>query len=273
MPAKSSDLLLRVLSAGVLAPSVIAAVLLGGWWLLGFVLLLVTLAIVEYVALVQKLAYQPQLLFALGLGWAILAHAFFTDLALLWPAVAAVLIGSLFWHVIRDRSRTVIENWLLPLAGTLYISWMASHMLLFRSLPQGELRLLSVIGITVLADVGAYFVGRAWGKRKLAPHLSPKKTWEGLAGGIAWAVIGGPILTGLIGLEWWHGLVLGLLVSISAPMGDLGISMIKRQVGVKDTGNIIPGHGGALDRLDSALVTVVIGYYFNLLVSGAVLPW
>jgi phosphatidate cytidylyltransferase len=122
----------------------------------------------------------------------------------------------------------------------------------------------------MIADSGAYFVGRAWGRRKLAPTLSPGKTWEGYLAGI----VTGGLLTWLLATLWpkvagvqttlsgTHGLILGVVVAVVAPLGDLAVSMIKRSVDVKDSSSIIPGHGGALDRVDSVLWAAVIGYYY-----------
>jgi phosphatidate cytidylyltransferase len=124
----------------------------------------------------------------------------------------------------------------------------------------------------MLADSGAYAVGRLWGRRKLAPVLSPAKTWEGYLAG----VVLGSTLTALLAWLWsgragagttingWHGLVLGSTIAAIAPLGDLAISMVKRQVGVKHSGRAIPGHGGALDRVDSVLWASVIGYCYVL---------
>ncbi len=105
----------------------------------------------------------------------------------------------------------------------------------------------------------------------MMPRLSPKKTWEGYAGGIVTGVTSGVLLMGLSDLGWIHGAILGVLVSAIAPVGDLGVSMIKRQVGVKDTGWLIPGHGGALDRVDSLLIASVIGYYYHAWMMGVFL--
>ena len=144
-------------------------------------------------------------------------------------------------------------------------------MIRLRGLPDGFWWTLTVLFTIMTADSGAYFVGRAWGRHKLTPTLSPGKTWEGYLGGV---ISGG--LLGALAITLWsthagwripssvHGLILGLLIATIAPLGDLAVSMIKRQVGAKDSGNIIPGHGGALDRLDSVLWTAVIGYYYVL---------
>jgi len=178
------------------------------------------------------------------------------------------LVTSLAWHVLRDRTPTPIQNWLLPLAGALYIGWCAGHMLSLRALPGGACRLWTVFGITWLNDTGSYLVGRTWGKHAMAPRVSPGKTWEGFAGGVASSMIGGVVISGLCGLGWGHGALLGCLLSLVGPLGDLGVSMLKRQVGVKDSGKLIPGHGGALDRMDSTLLTVVVGYYYQVWVVG-----
>jgi phosphatidate cytidylyltransferase len=120
------------------------------------------------------------------------------------------------------------------------------------------------------ADSGAYFVGRTWGRHKLVPSLSPAKTWEGYLAGVVAGGLGAVLIALLQGaltkepVSITNGLALGLLISTVAPVGDLVVSMIKRQVGAKDSGRIIPGHGGALDRLDSVLWAAVIGHYYVL---------
>jgi len=133
---------------------------------------------------------------------------------------------------------------------------------LLRQLPQGERWLLLTLIGTWLADSGAYFVGSKFGRHKLTPTLSPKKSWEGLLGG----VICGPVINAGVaaafGLPPLAGAVLGLIGATIGTLGDLSISMIKRQVGAKDSGQLIPGHGGALDRLDSLLFSVIVGYYY-----------
>jgi len=262
----SANLRMRFLSAAVLVPIVLVAVFRGGWWLFGIVLILVVLATREYVEMLRRIGLAPVHTFA-----AILSLFVVADLYSDWrPAVAGSLLASLCWHVVRDRSVTSLQDWLLPIAGALYISLCAGYLILLRGLDLGANRLFLVVLATVAADTGAYFVGRAWGRRLLLSRLSPKKTWEGAVGGLVAAGVVSPIAAWLTGIGWVHGLALGLLLAIAAPFGDLGISMIKRQVGVKDTGGLIPGHGGALDRLDSILVTAVVGYYYYLWVGGAV---
>ena len=266
---RNSSLLQRLLSAAVLLPIVLFLLFKGGWWFFVPVLVLLTVATWEYVRMLRQLAYQASYAFPLLMVWAILLCFFLEVQPYLQPALAFLLLLSLAWHVVRDSTPTPVENWLLPLAGALYIGWTGGHMLLLGALSQGAYRLFATFGMVWLADSAAYFVGRAWGKHHLAPRLSPKKTWEGYVGGIVAGLIGGPVLTGLGGLGWGHGAILGLLLAAVTPIGDLGVSMIKRRAGVKDTGNLIPGHGGAFDRVDSLLIAAVIGYYYHLWAMGA----
>jgi phosphatidate cytidylyltransferase len=264
----TSNLLKRVLSVVVLLPTVLFFIFWGGWLLLAFVTVVVTLATWEYVRLLRHHRYRPPYVFAISMAWAVLFYFFLADVSYLQPALAVLLFASLSWHILWDKTSTPVENWLLPLAGALYIAWTAGHVLLLRALPQGDYRLLAVFGLTWLADTGAYFVGQTWGRHRMAPRWSPNKTWEGLVGGIGVAIVCGTLLIGLAGLGWVHGAILGFLLATLTSVGDLGVSMIKRQVGVKDSGNLIPGHGGMFDRIDSLLIAAIVGYYYNVWVMG-----
>jgi phosphatidate cytidylyltransferase len=139
---------------------------------------------------------------------------------------------------------------------------MGGHLVALRQVRDGLQWLLLSLLITWSTDTGAYLIGSNWGRRKLAPRLSPGKTIEGTIGGWATGIVIGGLVAWMLGLDVVHGLVLGALIGVASPLGDLGISMMKRQVGAKDSGHLIPGHGGALDRIDSILFTVVIGYYY-----------
>ncbi len=267
MNTPQSSLIVRLASAAVLLPLALVPMFLGGWWFFGLLVLFMGLATWEYVRMLRRHQYAARYLFAILLTEILLVD-FGSSLDLIRPALALLLLATLAWHILGDRSKTKVENWLLPLAGALYIGWMSGHMLLIRALPGGGYLLFTAFGAVWLADSGAYFVGRAWGKHHMAPQISPKKTWEGHIGGILVGAAGGAIIAGLGGLGWGHGAVLGLLLAALSPAGDLGISMIKREVGVKDTSNLIPGHGGILDRVDSLLPAAVIGYYYFTWVMG-----
>jgi phosphatidate cytidylyltransferase len=128
---------------------------------------------------------------------------------------------------------------------------------------------LLAFSLTWIIDAAAYFVGRAFGRHKWWPRLSPRKTWEGLIGGCVAGIIAAPLL----GIWWlhlspWRGLLLGLLAVVAAPLGDLSVSLFKRMAQAKDSGNLIPGHGGMLDRLDSLLFMFPVVTFFALFVAG-----
>ena len=168
----------------------------------------------------------------------------------------------------RHREGSPTANWALTVAGGVYLGVAGAHFISLRQLENGQWWLLLALSGTWLADSGAYFIGRKFGKHKMTPGLSPKKSWEGLAGGVAFALIFNSLIAVALSLAlnvylpWWAGAALGLIGALIGVLGDLSISMIKREVGAKDTGHIIPGHGGVLDRLDSLLFTIIVSYYF-----------
>ncbi len=151
----------------------------------------------------------------------------------------------------------------VTLMGIYWIGFGFAHAVLLRGLPQGKGIIIDVLVGTFLGDTGAYLGGRMFGRRPLAPKISPNKTVEGLAIGMLTAVLG-VWIAHLYQQEWLsgtHALVLGLAVALLAPVGDLFESFVKREAGTKDSGGLFGAHGGALDRLDAVLFTVVVGYY------------
>ncbi len=257
-----SSLLTRTLSAIVLLPLVLAAIYLGGDLFFVLVALVLGLATFEFVRLMERGDYRPAVFFSWGFVGIGVLIARDPDGAWLQPAMAGLLGAALVWQFLQKGRPAPTADWALTVVGGLYIGWMGGHLVALRQMPDGVQWLLLSLVITWAADSGAYFVGSTWGRRKLAPRLSPGKTIEGTAGGWLTGVITGGLLAGLQGLGIVHGLSLGALIGIASPLGDLGISMMKRQVGAKDSGHLIPGHGGMLDRIDSILFTVVIGYYY-----------
>lgn len=142
----------------------------------------------------------------------------------------------------------------------LYPCFLAGFAALMAAEPRGEWRLLTFIVLVVLSDVGGYASGVFLGKHPMAPSLSPKKSWEGLAGSAATCAVGGAVLVSLLfeGGQWWQGALLGVVVAPVATIGDLVESSIKRHLGIKDMSNLLPGHGGLMDRLDSLVLAVPV---------------
>lgn len=156
----------------------------------------------------------------------------------------------------------------ITLGGALYTGGLLGYAAMLAGIegsagrPDGRAWMLVVLLGTAACDSGAYFVGSLLGRRKLIPHISPGKTWEGLVGGFLGAVIASLALSGLLALSWWQAVLLGVLICVAAVVGDLSESLIKRATGQKDSGHIIPGHGGVLDRVDSILFVTLVVYWF-----------
>ncbi|MBT1545203.1 phosphatidate cytidylyltransferase [Curtobacterium flaccumfaciens pv. flaccumfaciens] len=149
-----------------------------------------------------------------------------------------------------------------------YISLLGACVVLLSAQPDGQLWVIGFILVVVAVDTGAYATGLNFGKHPMAPRISPKKTWEGFAGSVAASIVVGILVAWLmLGLPWWTGVVLGVLISGSATLGDLTESMIKRDLGIKDISSFLPGHGGLLDRIDSILPSAAVAYVLYLVVN------
>ncbi|MFV0429860.1 MAG: phosphatidate cytidylyltransferase [Arachnia sp.] len=142
-----------------------------------------------------------------------------------------------------------------------YIPLMGVFVPLLMAEPQWNLRTISIIVCVIAADTGAYAFGSLFGRHKMAPRISPKKTWEGLGGALGTAAaVGLAAAVWVLGQPWWVGVILGLATALSGTLGDLVESLIKRGAGLKDMSNFLPGHGGVMDRLDSMLFAVPVGW-------------
>ena len=150
----------------------------------------------------------------------------------------------------------------LTLLGICYCAWLLGHAIWLRELPGGRRLTLAVLAVTWLGESAAYFVGRRWGRHKLAPGVSPAKTIEGAVAQLL-ASLGAALLAGrFLPIDWGHALSLGLVIGVLGQVGDLAESFLKRSAGAKDAGGLLPGHGGLLDRLDSLLFNVPALYYY-----------
>jgi phosphatidate cytidylyltransferase len=178
---------------------------------------------------------------------------------------AALIIGLTAFLFLPAR-RGGLGRWAMGLAGALYVGIPFNYYLLLYETPRwprGLAWLLVTVGTVAVGDVAAYFVGRALGRHPFFPAVSPNKTLEGAVAGVICCGLG-MVVSGvaLLGLGPWHGVVLGLLVGLCAVFGDLVESQMKRLAGVKDSGRLIPGHGGVLDRIDSLLFAPVVVFFY-----------
>ena len=182
-------------------------------------------------------------------------------------SLIAILSIPLLIRTPLDQS---VKDAALALTGMMYIGLTLGYLVAVRLLQQGEWLLFFLLLVTWAADTGAYYVGTLYGQRRLAPRISPKKTIEGLAGGLfaALLIAFAARWTFLSDMSNWDGLVLALLLTVAGLWGDLVESAIKRSVGVKDSGGLLPGHGGMLDRLDSLLFTAPTFYYYVTSIRG-----
>ncbi len=174
------------------------------------------------------------------------------------------VVVSLVWLLFLHSKTHVFTTWAWTMAGILYLGWTLSYWVDLRLLDMGREWIYWLIAISIVNDIAAFFVGRAFGKHHLAPGISPKKTWEGAGGGL---LFGTAASTGLgllfsLPLNYWQLIALGITVSVFSQLGDLVESLLKRNAGVKDSGTLMPGHGGILDRIDSYILPGVIVYYF-----------
>lgn len=254
----------RIVSAAILIPIVGAAVYLGGLFYLGLVLLAALLAGWEYVGLVRHSGAAVSPVIALGLAALLILDAQFPTLHARWWAPQVAVLSALTAHVFRANGAGALAGWGLTVAGGGYLGYSFAQFVRLRAGPDGISWIALAFLGTWITDTGAYLVGRVVGRRPFFPRISPKKTWEGAIGGLVTGV------AAVMGMgAWWLGLsaplglALGVLLALGATFGDLAESVLKRQVGVKDSGNLIPGHGGMLDRVDSLLFVVPIVYYFT----------
>ncbi len=275
-----SSVTLRWLTAVVAIPIVLVFVWFGGWAAFAATVLVVVIATLELHTMLLNAGYRPLLWISLGLSILFLVAAMLPQqrLLILEIGLGASLLLSFPSFFFRRKLEGALVDWALTLVISLYIGWPISLLLLLRKwepgvlfpasggwlfLPSGIWWLLATLLSVWSFDGGAFFAGRYLGRHKLAPHISPAKTWEGVFGGLIVCIVSCLIIVVIpLGVPWYLALVLALLISCAATLGDLAESLIKRQTHVKDSGQIMPGHGGMLDRMDSVLFVAVVVYIF-----------
>ncbi len=269
----ASNLLLRVLTALVGIPLLVGALWLGGWVFAGVVVAMAVAGMLESYRLLGLAGLPAYRAGGLVLGLLLV-------LAPVWPpALPLAVVWGVGLLARAPFRRVPLSEAPVRLAatffGALYPAALLGSLLALRLHPGPEDRqaFWLTLGLLVMiwaADTLAYAVGRLMGKRPLAPRVSPGKTWEGFVGGLGGALLAAVVLrlSVLDFLAWPHVLVLGLLCGAIGPPGDLAESLLKRAAGVKDSGNLLPGHGGVLDRFDALVVVAPLAYCYLRWVAG-----
>ncbi|MGW5199528.1 phosphatidate cytidylyltransferase [Streptomyces spiralis] len=202
-------------------------------------------------------------------GAAMVVAGYVRDAEGAWVAMALTALAVLVWRMTQSPEG-YLKDVTAGVFAAFYVPFLATFVAMMLTADDGPFRVLTFLILTVVSDTGAYAVGWRFGKHKLAPRISPGKTREGLFGAVAFAMVAGALCTQFLIDDgaWWQGLVLGLAVAASATLGDLGESMIKRDLGIKDMGTLLPGHGGIMDRLDSLLPTAPVVWLLLVLFVG-----
>jgi phosphatidate cytidylyltransferase len=222
----------------------------------------ILLAQYEFYSALAKRGYRPATALGVAGGAVVLAGAYWRGPQALSFGLSLTLVGSFLWYLVDANRDDVVTNIAVTMLGVAYAPMLGAHAILIRSLPQGIELEIAFIGAVAFYDIGAYASGSFFGKHKIAPAVSPSKTWEGAMGAtifvFAMALLIGPRLGPL---EVGSSALLALAASVLAPLGDLAESMLKRDLDTKDMGTLLPGHGGALDRIDALLFVAPAAYW------------
>ncbi|MBA2392085.1 MAG: CDP-archaeol synthase [Ktedonobacteraceae bacterium] len=270
----------RWLTAAIAIPIVLVFVWFGGWIAFAAIVLVVALGTMELRNMMLHANYHPLIWISFTLSALLLLSAMIPAYRLLIIEISlgSALLISFLCVLARKQLHGAMVDWALTLAIAIYLGWPMSGLLVLRgygsgvfhpgtglwvTLPPGIWWLLVVLLGVWSFDGAAFFSGRYFGRHKLAPMISPAKTWEGVAGGLVFSIIACLVLAIVpLHVPWYLAILLGILIGGAATLGDLAESLIKRQTHVKDSGQIMPGHGGMLDRIDSILFAAVVVYIF-----------
>jgi len=264
------DLILAIVMGLLIGAALLASLLFVKWTFVIFATAGALLAIGELTIALRTGGRRVDLWPQLVAGTMLVCAGYFAEPWLFWVAlfvaVAAVVVWRLMAQMVEGDGRTygdVLTDAVASGFVQVYIPFFAGTALMLLREPNGEWWVLSFIGVVVVADTAAYASGLLFGRggrHPMAPRVSPKKTWEGFAGAVVASLAAG-VLFGVyaLGIPWWAGMIFGAVLVATATIGDLGESLLKRDLGIKDMSSWLPGHGGLLDRLDSILPSAVVG--------------
>lgn len=249
-----------------------AAFLVSLFWhplvLLALIFALVVVALLELDVAFATRGPRPATPVVIGVAAVALFGTYLAGPAMQALALALLLLGAAVWAFLAASGQRVVEGIGATLLIGVWVPFLASFAALLLARSNGVWYVLAAIALAVVTDISAYGFGSAFGRRKLAPRISPGKTWEGLAGGaLASLAVAALVIVWLPGLDLPSALLLAVAVSLAATLGDLTESLVKRDLGVKDLGRILPGHGGIMDRVDS-IIFALPAAHFTLVAVG-----
>lgn len=266
------NLITRVLIAAIFIPFILYISYLGGIPFMSFINLLILLALLEFSSFLKIKNFSIPLILLILFGLLIgISVYFYGDKFIFIITLLGILVSGLF-QLIKYRFDKAIENLSSFLFGLIYVALFFSFLILIREFPLksgldyrvGGLWIIFLFLCTWFSDILSYFIGTPFGKHKILPQVSPNKSWEGSFGGIAGALFSAFVSKSIFFKEipLNHLLLLAILISIFGQIGDFVESSFKRQVSLKDSSNIVPGHGGILDRFDSLLFSAPLVYFY-----------
>ena len=271
--AQKQNKIMRVITGVIFSIVALACLFMGGLPILGFLLVIIFLGSVEYVKILKTKGFHPSLSLILLSDLVFAVLIFFRRFDLL-PSIISLSIMASFLVVLFMGRQPYIVNVATTVLGFLYCGWLPCHLLLIRQISadrinafqigtnEGLWLVIFVFLIVVATDIGGYYFGSKFGKHKLSPVISPKKTVEGALGATLLALLVASFGVFYTKLTLLHALIAGFLITVSSQLGDLSESLVKRDAGVKDSSNILPGHGGILDRTDGYLFALPVAYYY-----------
>lgn len=254
------DLRFRVISAAIGIPIVAVCLYQGGLYLLALLAVVILFSQHEFFTMARRNGYKPNLLLGYTGGLVLLIGCYASGLAGMAFTLTLYLFGLFCWQTLQQGG-SVVSRLSITLFGTIYIGFTIPHIYLIRGVNHGEILIILIVAGTWLSDTAAYFFGTKFGRHRFMPSISPNKSLEGSLAAIAVTVL---FFFCTIIFRWMQigpALLLGLAVGLAAQLGDVFESLVKRDFEVKDSGRIIPGHGGFLDRFDSLIFSSVVAYY------------
>jgi len=271
--AVKKNKLLRFITGFIISIISIAAIICGGTYLYLLLLIVVSLCSKEFVKILKHKGFHPSLSIVLFFAIVFTTLTFFHRFDLVSSMLTLTIVAAFLIVLFRGRQPYIV-NVATTILGALYCGWLPCHLLLIRQIGtnrinafqvefnQGLFLLMLVFIAIALTDIGAYYFGVKFGKHKLAEVVSPKKTIEGAIGGAICAIVSSAIAVLYTDLTLLEAIIGGFIITIAAQLGDLSESLIKRDAGVKDSSDILPGHGGMLDRFDGYIFAMPIAYYY-----------